>query len=106
MLAVIKTGGKQYVVEPGQKLKVEKLDVKEGKDVIFSEVLLVQKNKQIEIGNPIVKGAKVTAKFLDSVKGEKLIIFKYKAKKRYQRKVGHRQNFTEVKIISIDSASN
>ena len=101
MLAVIKTGGKQYIVKPGDKIKVEKLDIEEGKEIIFSEVLLTQKNKKIEIGAPFVKGAKVTAKFLDSVKGEKLIIFKYKPKKRYKRKVGHRQNFTEVEIKSI-----
>ena len=101
MLAVIKTGGKQYIVKPGDKIKVEKLDIEEGKEIIFSEVLLTQKNKKIEIGAPFVKGAKVTAKFLYSVKGEKLIIFKYKPKKRYKRKVGHRQNFTEVEIKSI-----
>ena len=103
MLAVIKTGGKQYIVKPGDKIKVEKLDIEEGKDIIFSEVLLLQKNKKIELGTPFVKGTKVTAKFLGSVKGEKLIIFKYKPKKRYKRKVGHRQKFTEIEIVSIDN---
>lgn len=103
MLAVIKTGGKQYIVQPGDKLKVEKLDIKEGKDIFFSDVLLLQKDKKTEIGTPTVKGAKVTASFLGSAKGEKLIIFKYKSKKRYKRKIGHRQNFTEVQIKSIDN---
>jgi len=101
MLAVIKTGGKQYLVSPGDKIKVEKLDVKEGKEIIFSEVLLLEKNKKLEIGNPTVKGASVVAKVLAQGKGKKLIIFKYKPKKRYKRKIGHRQRFTEVEIKSI-----
>ena len=109
MLAVIKTGGKQYLVSPGDKIKVEKLDQEEGKEVTFSEVLLCDtstslsagKNKKIEIGNPLVKGIEVTAKILRHGKGEKLIIFKYKPKKRYKRKIGHRQQFTEVEILKI-----
>jgi len=110
MLAVIKTGGKQYLVSPGDKIKVEKLDTKEEKEFTFSEVLLLDtsdslsagKSKKVEIGTPLVKGAKVTAKVLGQVKGEKLIIFKYKPKKRYKRKIGHRQKFTEVEIVSIE----
>ena len=101
MLAVIKTGGKQYLVQPGDKIKVEKLDTEEGKEVSFSEVLLLEKNKKIEIGMPLVKDAKVTAKVLKHGKGEKLIIFKYKPKKRYKRKIGHRQIFTEIEILEI-----
>ena len=101
MLAVIKTGGKQYLVSPGDKIKVEKLDAKEGGEVSFQEVLLLEKNKKLEIGAPIVSGAKVSAKVLRHGKGEKLIIFKYKPKKRYKRKIGHRQMFTEVEIIKI-----
>jgi large subunit ribosomal protein L21 len=109
MLAVIKTGGKQYLVKPGDKIKVEKLDNEEGKEVTFSEVLLCDtspslstgKNKKIEIGNPFIKGAEVTAKIIRHGKGEKLIIFKYKPKKRYKRKIGHRQQFTEVEIKEI-----
>ena len=103
MLAVIKTGGKQYLVTPGDKLKVEKLDTKEGKEVKFSEVLLLEKNKHIEIGTPFIKGAEVHGKILNQVKGEKLIIFKYKPKKRYKRKIGHRQPFTEIEIVAIQS---
>mgnify|MGYP001602559645 FL=1 len=101
MLAVIKTGGKQYLVSPGDKIKVEKLDKKEGAEIIFSEVLLVEKDKKIEIGNPKVKTATVEAKILKHDKGDKLIIFKYKAKKRYKRKIGHRQPYTEVEIMGI-----
>ena len=101
MIAIIKTGGKQYLVKPGDTIKVEKLDVKEGKEVTFPEVLLQQKEKAVEVGLPLVKGAKVTGKVLRHGKGEKLIIFKYKSKKRYKRKIGHRQQFTEVEISEI-----
>ncbi len=101
MLAVIKTGGKQYLVQPGDKIKVEKLDKKEGEKFSFSDVLLLEKNKKLEIGSPVVKNAEVEAKILSHGKGEKLIIFKYKAKKRYKRKIGHRQPFTEIEIIGI-----
>jgi large subunit ribosomal protein L21 len=101
--AVIKTGGKQYVVEPGKKLKVEKLEVKEGqKEVIFDSVLLAEKQNKLEIGTPKVEGAKVTAKVLREGKGDKVIIFKYKAKKRSRVKKGHRQLFTEVEVTKID----
>lgn len=104
MLAVIKTGGKQYLVSPGDKLKIEKLETEEGKEVTFSEVLLVEKNKKLEIGMPLVAGATVTAKVLTPYgKGEKLIIFKYKPKKRYKRKIGHRQPFTEIEITEIST---
>lgn len=101
MLAVIKTGGKQYIVAPGQKIKIEKLDKKAGEDVVFNEVLLLEKGKKVEIGTPFVKGAKVTGKILGQGKGKKVIVFKYKAKKRYQVKKGHRQQFTEVEILKI-----
>jgi len=103
MLAVIKTGGKQYLVSPGDKIRVEKLDKKAGTEISFSEVLLVEKNKKVEIGSPKVKTAKVEAKILKHGKGDKLIIFKYKSKKRYKRKIGHRQPYTEVEIIGIKS---
>ena len=101
MLAVIKTGGKQYLVSPGDKIKIEKLNKKEGAEVTFNEVLLMEKNKKVEIGDPQVKGVKVTGKVLKQGKSKKVIIFKYKAKKRYQVKKGHRQPFTEVEILKI-----
>lgn len=89
------------MVAPGDKIKVEKLDEKEGKEITFDEVLLCDRNKKIEIGAPFVNGAKVTAKVLGEGKGKKLIIFKYKSKKRYKRKVGHRQKFTQIEILKI-----
>jgi len=101
MLAVIKTGGKQYLVKPGDKLKVEKLEGEEGAGVSFSDVLLVEKSKKLEIGTPKVKDAKVEAKILSHGKGDKIIVFKYKAKKRYSRKIGHRQPYTEIEITAI-----
>lgn len=101
MLAIIKTGGKQYIVKPGDKLKVEKLEQEEGQEVVFSDVLLVEKNKKLDIGSPVVKDAKVTAKVLSHGKADKVIVFKYKPKKRYSRKIGHRQPFTEIEIIEI-----
>jgi len=101
MLAVIKTGGKQYLVSPGQKIKVEKLDKKEGSEVSFNEVLLLEKQRKLEIGNPFVKGVKVTGKVLKQGKGKKIIVFKYKSKKRYKVKKGHRQSFTEIEITTI-----
>jgi len=103
MFAVIKTGGKQYIVSPGSKINIEKVNKKEGEEVIFSDVLLLEKNKKVEIGTPFVKDVKVIGKILKQGKGEKIIIFKYKPKKRYQRKMGHRQPFTEVEIIKIET---
>lgn len=101
MLAVIKTGGKQYVVQPGDKVTIEKLDLEEGKDVTFAEILLWEKDGKITIGTPFIKGAEVKGKVLAQTKGKKLIIFKYKPKKRYKRKIGHRQKHTQVEIVSI-----
>ncbi len=101
MLAVIRTGGKQYLVSPGDKIKIEKLDVEEGKEIKFSDVLLLEKNKKLEIGTPKVKEVKVVGKVLQQGKAKKVIIFKYKAKKRYKVKKGHRQPFTEVEITKI-----
>lgn len=101
MLAVIKTGGKQYLVKPGDKIKVEKLDVEAGKEVVFSEVLLCDNDGKMSVGMPMIKGATVTGKVVNQGKADKLIIFKYKSKKRYKRKIGHRQTFTEVEITDI-----
>ena len=103
MLAVIKTGGKQYIVSPGQKIKIEKIDKKEGKEITFNNVLLLEKGQKIEIGTPLVKGAKVVGKVLKQGKGKKVIVFKYKPKTRYKKKKGHRQLFTEVEILKIES---
>lgn len=101
MLAIIKTGGKQYLVSPGKKIKIEKIG-EEGKNIIFGQVLLYQKGKSIKIGTPFVKGVKVVGKILESGKGKKIIVFKYKAKKRYKKKTGHRQLFNLVEISKIE----
>ena len=101
MLAIIKTGGKQYIVTSGQKIKVEKLNEKEGNEVIFNQVLLLEKNKKVEIGTPLIKDAKVIGKVSKQGKGKKVIVFKYKAKTRRKKKAGHRQPFTEVEITKI-----
>jgi len=101
MLAVIKTGGKQYKVSEGDKIKIEKLENKEGENIVFSEVLLLENGKEILIGTPFLKDAQVKAKVLQQGKNEKVIIFKYKPKKRYKVKKGHRQPFTEVEITEI-----
>ncbi|NQV00619.1 MAG: 50S ribosomal protein L21 [Parcubacteria group bacterium] len=102
MFAVIKTGSKQYLVSPGDKIKIEKLETDEGKEIIFDQVLLLEKNKALKIGDPLVKGAKVTAKVLKQDRAKKVIIFKYKPKKRYQKKMGHRQPYTEVEILKFE----
>ena len=101
MLAVIKTGGKQYIVSPGDKIKVEKLNLEEGKEVTFPEVLLLEKNKKIQIGNPLVKDVKVIGKVLKKDKNKKIIVFRYKSKTRHKTKKSHRQAFTEVEILKI-----
>jgi len=103
MLAVIKTGGKQYLVSPGQKIKIEKVNIKEGEEIIFKDVLLVEKSRKLEIGNPFVKGVKVIGKVLKHGKAKKIIVFKYKSKTRYKVKKGHRQPFTEVEITKIET---
>lgn len=101
MLAVIKTGGKQYKVAPGDKILVEKIEGKEGDSITFPEVLLLEKDKKVEIGKPMLKDAKVTGKILGQEKGDKIIIFKYKPKKRFQQKKGHRQMLTQIEITGI-----
>ncbi len=101
MYAIIKTGGKQYCVEEGKVITIEKLDVEAGAEVAFDEVLLVS-GDSVKIGQPIVAGAKVTGKVLEQGKGAKIRIFKYKAKSNYRRRQGHRQPFTKVQIEKIE----
>lgn len=104
MLAIIKTGGKQYIVSPGDKIRIEKIEGKEGKEITFKEVLLLEKGKKLEIGYPLVKEAKVIGKVLKQAKAKKIIVFKYRPKKRYKLKKGHRQPFTEVEILKIETS--
>ena len=99
--AVIETGGKQYLITPNEKLVNEKLEVPEGQTVTFDKVLLIADDNKVSIGKPYLAGSKVTAKVLAQGKGEKLTVFKYRAKSRYRRKTGHRQLQTTVVIESI-----
>ena len=101
MFAVIKTGGKQYLVSKGQKLKVEKLETGENKEVVFDDVLLYFDDKNFKLGNPIVSGVKVNAEVLSQGRAKKGIVFRYKPKKRYKKKKGHRQHYTEIQIKKI-----
>ena len=100
--AVIKTGGKQYIVKEGQTLMLEKL-AHDGKKVTFDDVLLVADEKKASIGQPTVKGAKVTATVIGDGKADKKIVFRYKAKTGYHKKKGHRQLYTKVKIDKISA---
>lgn len=103
MLAIIKTGGKQYIVAPRKKIRIEKVNKKEGTEISFSEVLLLEKNKKVEIGTPFLKGVKVLGKILKQGKSKKVIVFKFKHSNRYHVKKGHRQPFTEVEITDIET---
>lgn len=92
------------MVSVGDKIKIEKIDASEKKEVVFDEVLLIAGGKEeIKIGAPFIKGAKVKAKLLAQDKAKKIIVFKYKPKKRYKKKMGHRQPYTEVEITGISA---
>ena len=99
--AVIETGGKQYKVSPGCKIKVEKLVTKEGEDFVFDKVLLVSDGKELKIGKPYLEGSRVEAKVLGQGRARKIIVFRYHSKTRYRKKKGHRQPFTEVEVTKI-----
>ena len=99
--AVIETGGKQYRVQAGDQLEVEKLDAEVGAEVELDQVLAVSDGNELTIGAPILSGSKVTSTVLDQIRGKKVINFKKKRRKGYKRKVGHRQSLTVLKIESI-----
>jgi len=101
-VAVIKTGGKQYLVSPGQKLKIEKIEKAAGEEIVFDEVLLFSDGKKIEIGNPLVATAVVKAKVVFQGRAKKVTTIKFKPKTRYKKKIGHRQPYTEIEIKSIN----
>lgn len=103
MYALIETGGKQYRVQKDDVLFIEKLNAQEGETVTFEKILLVNKDGETVVGKPVVQGAKVTAKVLAHGRGKKITVFKYKPKKNYKKKQGHRQPFTKVQIESIDA---
>lgn len=101
MYAIIRTGGKQYQVEEGMSISVEKLNLEEGQEVVFDEVLLVSKDGSLTVGNPVISGAKVIGKVERQARNKKVIVFKFKAKKNYRKKKGHRQPFTQVLVEKI-----
>ena len=101
MYAVIKTGGKQYRVSPGDSIEVEKLPYEVGEQIELDQVLLVANGSGTKIGQPMVDGAKVKATVLRQVKGRKVIVFKFRSSKRYRRKRGHRQHYTRLRIEEI-----
>jgi large subunit ribosomal protein L21 len=106
MFAVIKTGGKQYCVNPGDVLKVEKLDVEQASRVSLSDVLLVSPDKgKVIMGDPLINGAVVNAEVLKHVRDKKVIVFKKRRRHNYRRKMGHRQWKTVLKITDISFAS-
>ncbi len=102
MYAIIKTGGKQYKVSEGDVVYIEKLEAEEGASVKFDEVLAVGEGAELKYGAPFVAGADVTAKVLKNGKAKKVLIFKYKPKKGYRRRQGHRQPYTKVQIEKIN----
>jgi len=101
MQAVIKTGGKQYRVAVGDKLKIESLPADAGEPVEFSTVLLVKSGDKVTVGTPTIEGAKVRATVLENGRGEKIRIVKFKRRKHYRKTMGHRQNYTKVEINEI-----
>ena len=103
MYAVIKTGGKQYKVEQGDVVFVEKLNAEEGAEVTFEEVLALGGESKAKIGTPTVEGATVTGKVLKQGRSKKITVFTYKAKKNEKRKLGHRQSYTKVEITAINA---
>lgn len=118
-IAVIKTGGKQYLVSPGQKLKIEKIEKAAGEEIVFNEVLLFSDGKKIsskaggfspvgekiEIGHPFITTVVVKAKVISQGRAKKVTSIKFKPKTRYKKKIGHRQPYTEVEIESVNSVN-
>ncbi len=101
MYAIIETGGKQYTVKEGDVLKVEKLDAEVGTEYNFDKVLLVKKDDELITGSPYLENAKIVAEIVETKKDKKIIVFKYKRRKNYRRKKGHRQWYSKVKIKQI-----
>jgi large subunit ribosomal protein L21 len=99
--AIIKTGGKQYRVSEGDVISVEKLNFASGEKIVFDEILIVENGGELQIGAPVVTGATVEGTVVQQGKEKKVIVFKYKPKKDYRKKQGHRQPFTRVKIEKI-----
>jgi len=101
MYAVVKTGGKQYRVTPGQKFKVEQIPADIGSEIVLDQVLMLADGENVTVGAPLVAGASVKAKVLSQGRGKKVTIFKMRRRKHYQKHQGHRQNYTELEVQSI-----
>ena len=99
--AVVRTGGKQYTVSAGQVVEVEKLDVEPGSEIELTDVLMVSDDGTTTVGKPVIEGARVLARVLAQDRDRKIVVFKYKPKKRYRRKTGHRQSITRLAIKEI-----
>ena len=104
MYAIIKSGGKQYRVTEGQKVKLEQLDVEPGNTVDFGHVLMIADGDDVQVGSPFVKNAKVTGEVVGQGRAKKIEIIKFKRRKHHMKRMGHRQNFTEVKITGISNS--
>ena len=105
MYAIVASGGRQYRVEPGQRLDVQKLPAEAGTEIALDQVLLIGDGETITVGQPTVSGARVLADVVGEVKGRKIIVFKYKNKVRYRRKTGHRQRYLRLQIKEIQHGS-
>ena len=101
MYAVIKTGGKQYRVAPGEKLKIEQIPADVGAQIVLDQVLMVADGEAVKLGTPLVSGAKVSVTVLGHGRGAKVKIFKMRRRKHYQKTQGHRQNYTEIRVDAI-----
>ena len=103
MYAVVKTGGKQYRVSAGEKLRIESIPAEVGQEIVLDQVLVVADGDQLKMGTPLVAGATVKAKVLKQGRGDKVLIFKMRRRKHYRRSQGHRQNYTEIQIGAISA---
>ena len=104
MIAVVETGGKQYQISPGSIIRIEKLKAKKGEEVVLDKVLMIKEDdSEALVGNPLIAKARVTAEVLRQDRAKKIIVYKFKRRKNYHRKYGHRQAFTELKIKEIQS---
>jgi large subunit ribosomal protein L21 len=101
MYAVVKTGGKQYRVSAGEKLRIEQIPAEVGQEIVLDQVLVVADGDALKMGTPLVAGATVKAKVLKQGRGDKVLIFKMRRRKHYRRSQGHRQNYTEIEILGI-----
>jgi large subunit ribosomal protein L21 len=103
MYAILETGGKQYRVNAGDKLEIERLTTEAGKEFTFDRILMVNNDGSVRVGTPTVEGATVTADVVEHKRGDKVVVFKFKRRKGYHKKQGHRQELTVVKIKSINA---